>query len=109
MDFSTITSWARMVWDGLNIHGIDADSVIASVTNVRDESVYLLGQDGRVLCAKPVSVPYLRSQEVTAARQRLNLRPVGVAEAARRAFIDTSEGAEPVGDDPLRSRHDGQP
>ncbi len=91
------------------LHGIDADSVIATVTNVRDDAVYLLGRDGRVLCAKPVSVPYLRSQEVTAARQRLNLRPIGVAETARRAFIDASEGAEPVGDDPLRSRHDGQP
>ena len=91
------------------LHGIDADSVIATVTNVRDEAVYLLGRDGRVLCAKPVSVPYLRSQEVTAARQRLNLRPIGVAETARRAFIDASEVAEPVGDDPLRSRRDGQP
>ena len=31
MDFSTITSWARMVWDGLNIHGVDADSLFKEV------------------------------------------------------------------------------
>lgn len=31
MDFSTITSWARMIWDGLNIHGIDADALFKEV------------------------------------------------------------------------------
>jgi AraC-like DNA-binding protein len=31
MDFSTISSWARMIWDGLNIHGVDADSLFKEV------------------------------------------------------------------------------
>jgi len=31
MDYSTITSWARMIWDGLNIHGIDADALFKEV------------------------------------------------------------------------------
>jgi len=31
VDFSTISSWARMIWDGLNIHGIDADSLFKEV------------------------------------------------------------------------------
>ena len=31
MDFSTISSWARMIWDGLNIHGIDAESLFKEV------------------------------------------------------------------------------
>jgi outer membrane protein assembly factor BamB len=94
---------------GKVLHTIETTSVKAAVTNTRNEAVYLLGNDGRVLCAKPVSAPYLRHQEVTAAQEKLNVRPAAGAGARRGTGINAPEEAEPVVDDPLRSRHDRRP
>jgi len=53
MDFSTITSWARMVWDGLTIHGIDADSLFKEVGL---EPKLLTDSDGRYPVKKMVKL-----------------------------------------------------
>lgn len=91
------------------LHRLAVESAVGAVTNTHDDAVYLLGCDGRVLCIRPVGTPYLRRQEAIAAQQRLNLRPAGEGEAPRAALLDTSGESEPVGEDPLRSKHNGQP
>ena len=53
MDFSTITSWARMIWDGLNIHGIDGDSLFKEVGL---EPRLLTDSDGRYPVKKMVKL-----------------------------------------------------
>ena len=45
---------------------------IHAVTNPHDGAVYLVGPSGKILCARMDGVPYLRRQQVTAARARLN-------------------------------------
>ncbi len=88
-------------------HTIDATAVTAAVSNTTDDAVYLLGRDGRVLCARLDSVPYVRRQQIIAARERLHLPPRDEAKAVRG---DTGESAtdktDPGLSDPLRSRHE---
>jgi hypothetical protein len=91
------------------LHGFDIHFAAGTVTNTRNEAVYLLGRDGRILCARPVGVPYLRRQEVTAARDRLNLPPLNSANAGQDVRTEASRAPEPIRNDPLRSRRDRQP
>ncbi|MCH8966258.1 MAG: PQQ-like beta-propeller repeat protein [Planctomycetes bacterium] len=88
---------------------IEASDVALAVANLRDDSIYLLGADGRVLCARPAHHPHLKSREVTAARDRLNLPPVYAASGATRESAKRSEKSSRVDDDPLRSRLDTRP
>lgn len=93
-------------------HSIAAPAVAATVENPDHDAVILLGEDGRVLCARFGNVPYLRRQQVIAARKRLNLPPIDEAAALKRAReASGKEGtkADRAIDDPLRSRHDINP
>ena len=91
------------------LHGFDIHFAAGAVTNTRNEAVYLLGRDGRILCARPVGVPYLRRQDVTAARDRLNLPPLDSTEAGQGVRTETSKASDAISSDPLRSRRDRQP
>ncbi|UCC29095.1 MAG: PQQ-like beta-propeller repeat protein [Phycisphaerales bacterium] len=90
-------------------HSIEAPADTRTVSNRNDDAVYLLGRDGRVLCARLDSVPYLRRQQVIAARQQLNRPPRDEAEAAREAREAGDAGADTSLSDPLRSRRDVRP
>ncbi len=88
---------------------VEAPSVFKAVSNTRDGSVYLLGRDGRVLCVRLDDVPYLRQQQVMAARQQLNRPPVDESKSADRLpkpFVSTPD---PTEEDPLRSKKDITP
>lgn len=54
---------------------IAADGVTGVVRNMRDDAAYLLGTNGRVICIRLATSPYLRRQQVAASRQQLNLPP----------------------------------
>lgn len=87
---------------------IEAAGVSETVSNTLDDALYLLGSDGRVLCVRPDSVPYLRRQRVIAARARLNQPPLDEA-AAQRSRGSATEPRQPTVSDPLRSRRDSRP
>lgn len=89
------------------IHEIPATDVVATALNTRDDAVYALGSDGRVECARLNDVPYLRRQQIMAARARLNKPPVRQSAKApvKRATKPTASRT----DDPFRSRHDIKP
>lgn len=87
---------------------IPAPDVVAGVLNTRDDALYLLGSDGRVLCARLDTVPYLRRQMVKAAQERLNKAPgdEGVAPGPKGK---KPVAKDPLAKDPLRSRRDLKP
>ncbi|MGB2984597.1 MAG: PQQ-binding-like beta-propeller repeat protein [Phycisphaerae bacterium] len=89
---------------------IDAQAVGKTVPNARNDAVYLLGPQGRILCARLDSVPYLRRQQVTAARAQLNRPPPDDVETVRRAQRGAAVNeADLTANDPLRSRQDIRP
>jgi outer membrane protein assembly factor BamB len=89
--------------------GFDVQAVTKTVPNTRDDAVYLLGSDGRVLCARLDAAPYLRRQQVTAARRRLNLPPEQTGVAAEQPGKQAGEQLGPTSSDPLRSPRDRKP
>jgi outer membrane protein assembly factor BamB len=93
-------------------HSIAAPEVEATVPNPFHDAVVLLGEDGRVLCARLGKVPYLRRQQVIAARKRLNLPPIDEAAALKRAREESGAVGEREARataDPLRSKFDRKP
>jgi len=92
--------------DGALKHSIAAADVYEAVRNTQDGVLYLLGRDGRVLCARLDNVPYLRRQMVRAARARLR-KPPGDENVAAKA--KRSRSIDPLSKDPLRSRRDFKP
>ncbi|MCH9020431.1 MAG: hypothetical protein IIA73_08715 [Proteobacteria bacterium] len=65
----------KLVETGEVRHTIDVPEAVATVVNVRDDAVYVLGSDGRVFCARIDPVPYLRRQQVIAVHARRNRPP----------------------------------
>lgn len=89
-------------------HSIAAPDVRAAVLNSRDDALYLLGGDGRVLCARLDTVPYLRRQMVRAAQERLNKAP-GDDDLVARPNAKKPTSKDALAKDPLRSRRDFKP
>ena len=90
------------------LQSIDAAPAVVAVSNAQDDAMYLLARDGRVLCARMESAPYLRLQQVQAARERLNLPPLDEAAMAQQGTQDRDDQEDRSGD-PLRSRRDRAP
>jgi len=88
---------------------VEAPSVFKAVSNMQDGSVYLLGRDGRVLCTRLDDAPYLRRQQVMAARQLLNQPPVDESKSPERLPKPFVPQPDPTEDDPLRSKKDTKP
>ena len=88
---------------------VETPSVFKAVSNSRDGSVYLLGRDGRILCTRLDDVPYLRRQQVMAARQQLNRPPVDESKSPERLPKPFVPQPDPTEDDPLRSKKDTKP
>jgi len=77
------------------------------ISNTSGDAVILVGEDGRVLCARSTSGPYLRRGEVSSAADRLNIAP-------REGDADDlpppiTVQTDPAADDPLRSWRDIRP
>lgn len=82
-------------------------AVLDAVPNPLGPGVYLLGTEGRVLALQLDTVPYLRRQQIMAARKQLNLPPVDESSLIRPA--KPTEPADDGDSDPLRSRRDIPP
>lgn len=86
---------------------VDAPAVINTVPNPFGPAVYLLGTEGRVLALQLDSVPYLRRQQIMAARKQLNLPPVD--ESSQIKPVRPAESGDESDSDPFRSRRDIPP
>lgn len=75
-----------------------------AAANLESDAVYVASPDGRVACIRSKSVPYLRQQEVYAARAYLNRPPRSQAHGGGSARPAAAKGAP----DPFRSERDGQ-
>jgi len=87
---------------------ISAPAVLKPVVNTTTSAVYLLGAGGRVLALQLDSAPYLRRQQIMAARRDLN-QPPGDRSNLIKAPPPVMEEIDPLEDDPLRSRRDINP
>lgn len=82
---------------------IGAPSVMACLSNITDNAIYAYSAGGELFCAKPDSVPYLRRQQILAARAQLNQPPKqpDATAVTTGASTDTTQDS-----DPFRSRWD---
>jgi outer membrane protein assembly factor BamB len=88
---------------------VECPDAFAAVPNVKTNATLLMARDGRILCAKPKEVPYVRHEEVAAARARLNQAKPVRTDAAEDTTDQETERQLPVRDDPFRSRDDLAP
>lgn len=110
-DVVTTTDAHLLVVDhdsGKVMGSIAAGEVTGAVSNPGDDSVYLLGTAGRVSCVRLDSVPYLRRQQVIAAKQALNQSPNSRKKVEPLPPLPVTE-PDPLADDPLRSSKDVKP
>ncbi len=85
---------------------VNTPGVNEAVANTANDSIYLFGQNGRVVCLRRDKVPYLRRQQVLITQETLNsppstARPVEPMPAPR--------PPAPKREDPFRSRRDTAP
>jgi outer membrane protein assembly factor BamB len=91
------------------LYVLDAHAVTGVASNTRDAAAYLLAKDGRILCARLADVPYLRHQQVLAARGQLNSPPTRAESAMGRTRTTGAREDESAVRDPFRSRRDRRP
>lgn len=87
---------------------IPAAAGTGAIANTRDDAVYLWGTGGRIMCVRLDDVPYLRRQQVMAAKQDLNQSPDSKRKAEPLPPLPKTD-ADPNADDPLRSDKDRRP
>jgi outer membrane protein assembly factor BamB len=93
-----------------DVHGrIDTPAAMDVVTNVNDDAVYVVGSGGRISCIRLDDVPYLRRQQVEAARVQLNLPPPQRSELDDFPASPAREPRDPASRDPFRSERDRRP
>jgi outer membrane protein assembly factor BamB len=80
-----------------------SDAVAGAVTNLTDHVIYLFGRDGRILCLQPDETPYLRRQQIIAAKRLLD-KHESKAPGATAGEESSAKSATPG--DPFRSRND---
>ena len=85
---------------------IQIPTTIDVVTNTRNDAVYVLAGGNGVVCLRLDDTPYLRRQQVIAARRQLNLPPGAISDHRKTEKIERSDTTDPLADDPLRSRRD---
>ncbi len=95
--------------NGIVMATVETPSVFKAVSNSSNGSIYLLGSDGRVLCARLDDEPYLRRQQVMAAKQQLNQPPVDESKRREKPLTPFVPQPDPNEDDPLRSSKDTKP
>lgn len=93
---------------GKSMGAIPVPDVTLVISNTRDDAVYLLGTGGRVTCVRLDDVPYLRRQQVMAAKQQLNQSPDSKKKVEPLPAVPKPE-TDPRADDPLRSEKDAKP
>ena len=81
-------------------------SASRAVVNTVDDTIYLLGQAGRVLCLRRDKVPYLRRQQVLMTQETMNSPPPVVRSTTT---LTAPRPPAPPRDDPFRSRRDRDP
>lgn len=84
---------------------LDAAGVATSVSSGDSPTLYLIGERGRVLCARPTGTPMLTGRQVERAKKRLHLPPQRANTVAQPAD-DNRPKAKAGSGDPFRSRRD---
>lgn len=93
---------------GSLIGDLDLGSAALGVANAHSDAVFLLTRDGGVVCFRADRVPYLRRQQILAARALLNTQP-GQADDDVDSQNDSATDVSPTQEDPFRSRRDRKP
>lgn len=93
--------------EGNLMHSVPLPSDATAIANLKDDAVFVLQRGGRIHCARPQSEPYLRRQQVIAARGRLNLPPLESDANGSKPRQGSAAGA--ANDDPFRSQRDRKP
>ena len=88
---------------GKTRRSFDMGDTKVSVSNTDGDSIFLAAADGRILCARPEGVPYLRRQQIEASKAALNRPPASRTESVA---VDTGYVEETEHGDPFRSRRD---
>ena len=85
---------------------VNTPGVNEAVVNTANDSIYLFGHNGRVVCLRRDKVPYLRRQQVLITQETLNSPP----SAARPVEpMPPPRPPAPKREDPFRSRRDTAP
>ena len=90
---------------GKTKRSFDAVDTSQIVCNIRDDRVILLSSGGLVTCARPESIPYLKRQQIRAARRVLTEGPAAKLQASDREPLPTGVSAA-KNVDVFRSSHD---
>jgi len=93
---------------GKSMGAIGVPDVAFAISNPGGDAVYLLGTRGRVTCVRLDDVPYLRRQQVMAAKQQLNQSPDSKRKVEPLPPLPQPE-PDPLANDPLRSDKDRTP
>ncbi len=94
---------------GRSLATVDTYDAELAVANGLSDAVYLLERSGRVLCLRPEGVPYLRPVAVNIIRAGLSAPPPKGPVTAPGQNESPEESANPLANDPLRSRRDVGP
>ncbi len=76
-----------------------------ATVNAQSDAVFLIGNHGQVLCARPSGVSYLRQNAVSVMKERLTLPPLKKGDGSNDPFPATATG-DSGKNDPLRSEFD---
>ncbi len=93
---------------GAQVGVIDIPDATGVITNSESDAVFVLGTLGRITCLRLDDVPYLRRQQVQAARTQLNQPPMDRAQSMK-STDDARMPPMPAEKNPLRSRRDREP
>ncbi len=91
---------------GAVLGSVVAPRVFAAVTNGRSDAAYLLAPGGTVLCVRPGGTPYLKSHEMAAARNSLNVPPDTRQKGETEPGIGETPEQADASDNPFRSKRD---
>jgi len=87
----------------------DAPRVFAAVPNGKSDAAYLLGRDGQILCVRPSSAGYPKSNAMATARRTLRVPPESKPNVSPAPGVDDTENERPGPDNPFRSKRDARP
>ncbi len=84
---------------------VPTTDVVDVTPNTSSDTVFLLGRHGTIDALRIGDIPFLKRQQIMAARRKLNQRPVR-EDAASKRTAKPKPKRDPRADDPLRSKRD---
>ncbi len=93
--------------NGKLVSTLGVDGLIVPVPNTKDQALYVVATDGRVLAARASGTPYLRAYQIQAARATMNIPPTKRPTAIPMGITSSSSKSNNQ-NDPFRSLRDIQ-